>query len=108
MDLSGNFMEPGATTSIPDWTCGPRARRDPVRSVADGWVSRIKISPWGYGKAVYIDHPDGHTSVYGHLQQLKGPVAKACLDAQYRQRDFSIDITPEKGAIPVKQGGSSP
>ncbi len=76
----------------------------PVRSVADGWVSRIKISPWGYGKAVYIDHPDGHTSVYGHLQQLKGTVGGACLDAQYRSKEFSIDQYYEKGMMPVKQG----
>jgi hypothetical protein len=75
-----------------------------VKAAGDGWVSRIKISPWGYGKAVYIDHPNGFTTVYGHLKELKGAIATACLDAQYKARDFSIDITPEKGALPVKAG----
>lgn len=105
LTLSGNFMEPRND----HFHSGLDMRTDghegvPVKAVADGWISRVKISPWGYGKAVYIDHPDGHTSVYGHLQVLKGPVAVACLDAQYRIKDQSIDITPEKGAIPVKQG----
>ena len=105
MDLSGNFMEPRGDHFHSGLDMRTQGKEGiPVRAVADGWVSRIKISPWGYGKAVYIDHPDGHTSVYGHLQQLKGPVAEACLDAQYRQKDFSIDFTPEKGAVPVKQG----
>ncbi|MBL7938078.1 MAG: M23 family metallopeptidase [Flavobacteriales bacterium] len=105
LDLSGNFMEPRGDHFHSGLDMRTQGKEGiPVRAVADGWVSRIKISPWGYGKAVYIDHPDGHTSVYGHLQQLKGPVAEACLDAQYRQKDFSIDFTPEKGAIPVKQG----
>lgn len=105
IELSGNFMEPRGDhfhSGLDIRTQGKEGL--PVKAVADGWVSRIKISPWGYGKAVYIDHADGHTSVYGHLQVLKGPVAKACLDAQYRQKDFSIDFTPEKGAVPVKQG----
>jgi len=105
LDLSGNFMEPRGDHFHSGLDMRTQGKEGiPVRSVADGWVSRIKISPWGYGKAVYIDHPDGHTSVYGHLQQLKGPVAEACLDAQYNQKDFSIDYTPEKGAVPVKQG----
>lgn len=105
LDLSGNFMEPRGDHFHSGLDMRTQGKEGiPVRAVADGWVSRIKISPWGYGKAVYIDHPDGHTSVYGHLQQLKGPVAEACLDAQYRQKDFSIDFTPEKGAVPVKQG----
>jgi len=105
IELSGNFMEPRSNHFHSGLDIRTQGREGiPVRSVADGWVSRIKISPWGYGKAVYIEHPTGHTSVYGHLQRLTGPVAEACLDAQYRARDFSIDIYPEKGAIPLKQG----
>jgi murein DD-endopeptidase MepM/ murein hydrolase activator NlpD len=105
VQLSGNFMElrPNHFHSGLDFRTQGR-EGIPVKAVADGWVSRIKISPWGYGKAVYIDHPTGHTSVYGHLSELKGMVAGACLDAQYRARDFSIDVYPEKGSLPVKQG----
>ena len=105
MQLSGNFMEPRTDHFHSGLDIRTEGREGiPVKAVADGWVSRIKISPWGYGKAVYITHHDGHTSVYGHLQQLRGPAAEACLGAQYERQDFSIDIYPEKGELPVKQG----
>ncbi|MFZ1693041.1 MAG: M23 family metallopeptidase [Flavobacteriales bacterium] len=105
IELSGNFMEPRNDHFHSGLDMRTQGREGiPVRAVADGWVSRIKISPFGYGKAVYIDHPGGHTTVYGHLQQLTGKVGEACLDQQYRHKDFSIDWTPEKGALPLKQG----
>ena len=105
LQLSGNFMEPRNDHFHSGLDMRTEGREGiPVRAVANGYISRIKISPWGYGKAVYIQHPDGHTSVYGHLQQLKGPVADACLKAQYKRQDFSIDIYPEKDEIAVKQG----
>lgn len=105
LELSGNFMELRSDhfhSGLDFKTLGREGVN--VKAVGDGWVSRIKISPWGYGKAVYIDHPNGTTSVYGHLKELKGALAKATLDAQYKARDFSIDITPEAGALPVKAG----
>lgn len=105
LDLSGNFMEPRANHFHSGLDMRTQGREGiPVKAVADGWLSRIKISPWGYGKAVYIDHADGHTTVYAHLQQLRGAIAEACLDAQYKARDQSIDVTFEKGGIPVTQG----
>ncbi len=105
LELSGNFMEPRNNHFHSGLDMRTQGREGiPVKAVASGWVSRIKISPWGYGKAVYIDHGDGHTSVYGHLQQLKGGAYDACLSAQYRAKDYSIDIYPEKGAVPVVQG----
>lgn len=105
LELSGNFMEPRNNHFHAGLDMRTQGREGiPVKAVASGWVSRIKISPWGYGKAVYIDHGDGHTSVYAHLQQLKGGAYDACLAAQYRAKDFSIDIYPEKGSVPVVQG----
>ena len=41
-----------------------------VHAAAEGYVSRIKISTFGYGKAIYITHPNGFTTVYGHLSSL--------------------------------------
>jgi len=46
----------------------------PVFAAADGYVSRIKISNFGYGKALYITHPNGYTTVYGHLQKANNPI----------------------------------
>ncbi len=38
----------------------------PVRAAADGYIVRVKVSPNGYGKALYINHPNGFTTQYGH------------------------------------------
>ncbi len=105
IEVAGNFMELRTNHfhSGLDMKTNNRIGQ-PVMAAADGWVSRIKISPWGYGKAVYIDHPTGYTTVYGHLSQLNGAVATACLEAQYKSRDFSVDQYFKKGEIPVKQG----
>ncbi len=105
LELAGNFMEPRSDHFHSGLDLRTQGKEGiPVKAVADGWVSRIKISPYGYGKAIYIDHPDGHTSVYGHLQMLKGAIADAVLDHQYKQQDFSIDWYVDKGVLPVKQG----
>jgi len=105
IEVAGNFMELRTNhfhSGLDMKTNGQIGQ--PVMAVADGWVSRIKISPWGYGKAVYIDHPSGYTTVYGHLSRLNGAIASACLEAQYKARDFSVDQYFKKGEIPVKQG----
>ncbi len=41
-----------------------------IYAIEEGFVSRIKVSPYGYGRVVYIDHPDGKTSVYSHISQF--------------------------------------
>ncbi len=75
-----------------------------VLATADGYVSRIKISPWGYGKAIYITHPNGYTSVYAHLNRYNDTIASIIHKAQYSKKKFAIEIFPKKNAIKVKQG----
>lgn len=76
----------------------------PVHAAADGYISRIKISSYGYGNALYITHPNGFTSVYGHLQQFDGAVAALAKQAQYAVQSFEIDTLLQPGLLPVKQG----
>lgn len=76
----------------------------PVYAPADGYVSRIKVSTWGYGKALYIDHPNGMTTVYGHLSSYEGAIAQRVFDTHYKQRVFEIEIFPKRNEIPVKKG----
>lgn len=75
-----------------------------IYAAADGWVTRVKISPWGYGNALYIEHPNGYTTVYGHLQEIKGEVAKYIRSQQYQQQSFSVDLYLKAGQFPVKKG----
>ncbi len=75
-----------------------------VRSVADGCVSRIGVRKYGYGKAVYIDHPDGHTSVYAHLDRLSPRLERVLRDSQYRAESYQVDLYFADGQLPVQQG----
>lgn len=76
----------------------------PVRASADGYVSRIKISEYGYGKAVYIDHPNGYTTVYGHLHRLAPAIEKLVNEEQFKQNRFSVELFPEKNQLIVREG----
>ncbi|UII25684.1 M23 family metallopeptidase [Fulvivirga maritima] len=75
-----------------------------VQAAADGYVSRIAVSPYGYGNAVYITHPNGHISVYGHLEQFTGELADYIRQEQYRKQQFDIDLFFRKGQFDVKKG----
>ena len=57
----------------------------PVFAAADGFVSRISISPVGYGNALYIDHPNGTTTIYGHLESFSRPIAEYIRKIQYEK-----------------------
>ncbi|MDD4645113.1 MAG: M23 family metallopeptidase [Bacteroidales bacterium] len=76
----------------------------PVRSVADGYIARIKVEPGGYGHALYIRHPNGYTSLYGHLQSFSEAINAYVKSEQYRRESFSVDLFPDGSKFPVKQG----
>lgn len=76
----------------------------PVYACADGYVSRIKIQSIGYGKAIYIDHPNGYTTVYGHLQKYTGKIAEWIHNYQYKNQTFEFDYVFEKPLLLVKKG----
>ncbi|MDI1256758.1 MAG: M23 family metallopeptidase [Flavobacterium sp.] len=76
----------------------------PVFAAADGHVSRIKISAYGYGKAIYIDHPNGYTTVYGHLSQGSPAIEAYIKAAQYKAKSFEVEMFPTPDELPVKKG----
>lgn len=76
----------------------------PVYAPADGYVSRIKVSTWGYGKALYIDHPNGQTTVYGHLNAYAGDIADFVKKRHYAEKSFEIEMFPRKNELAVKKG----
>lgn len=76
----------------------------PVFASADGYVSRIKIQSIGYGKAIYLDHPNGFTTVYGHLQKYTGKIGEWIQNYQYKNQTFEFDYVFEKPVLLVKKG----
>ena len=66
----------------------------PVYAAADGIIVRIKVSAFGYGKALYIAHPNGYTTVYGHLQKFSDKIEAYVKAEQYRQKSFEVELYP--------------
>ena len=80
------------------------AEGKPLVAVADGWLSRAVIAPYGYGRALYLTLPDGTTAVYGHLQRFRDDLEAVLRDERYRRRANNLDLTFDAGRWPVKRG----
>ena len=76
----------------------------PVYAAAEGYIARITISPSGYGNVMYINHPNGTTTVYGHLDRFAPPIEEYIRKIQYEKEVFAIDQDIEEGILPVKKG----
>lgn len=76
----------------------------PVVAVADGYVSRLLCSPWGYGRALYITHPDGHTTVYGHLNRFREDIQKYVDQQRMLTDDNRVELYFKPGQFTVKRG----
>lgn len=76
----------------------------PVVASKSGYISRVSVSPSGYGNIIYIKHPDGNTTLYAHLDRFVGPLAEYVLNEQYSRKTFTIDLYPQENQFTVKQG----
>jgi murein DD-endopeptidase MepM/ murein hydrolase activator NlpD len=76
----------------------------PVKAVKAGFISRISVGPSGFGRAVYIIHPDGTTTVYGHLDRFASQIESAVRDSQYIRESFSVNLIFSASDFPVRQG----
>ena len=76
-----------------------------VRAAADGFISRIKVQQFGYGKAIYITHPNGYTSVYGHLKIFNEEIEKYVKEIQYKKENYSTgNLYFKENKFPIKKG----
>ncbi len=103
--LSGNFGELRSNhfhAGLDIKTQGVEGKK--VYAVADGFVSRIKVSPYGYGNAIYITHPNGYTSVYGHLKKYSDRITEYVKAEQYKKESFAIQLFPPPFKFQVKKG----
>ncbi|GET45778.1 M23 family metallopeptidase [Capnocytophaga felis] len=102
--LSGNFGElrPNHFHAGVDFKTQGREGLN-IYAVKEGYVSRIKVSAYGYGKALYITHPNGYTSVYGHLQKFAPAIEAYIKKQQYARKSFEIDVYPKENELVVKK-----
>ena len=105
MQLSGNFGElrPNHFHAGFDLKTNQREGLN-VYAIADGYVSRIKISTFGNGKCIYITHANGYTSVYGHLQTTVGPIQDYVKKTHYKEKAYEIEMFLKPSELPVKKG----
>jgi len=106
IDLTGNFGELRSNHfhSGVDIRTGEGQIGIPVFAAGDGYLGRINVSSKGYGKALYIIHPNGFTSVYGHLSAFIPPISAYTEKQQYEKKSFEIELYPDPFLIPVKKG----
>ena len=76
----------------------------PVFAIGDGTVTRIKVSLYGYGKVMYVAHPNGYTSVYGHLQKFAPEIEAYIKKIQYNKKSYEVEVFPDYGEVKVEKG----
>lgn len=103
--LAGNFGEMRDNhfhTGLDIKTGGVEGQR--LYAIEDGYISRIRISPWGYGLAVYIDHPNGLSSLYGHMQSFSPEIDSLAYEKQKKHESYVLDENVLSDSIFVKKG----
>ena len=102
--LSGTFGELRSTNIHAGIDIKTQGREGfPIKAVSDGYVSRIKVSTYGYGKAIYINHLDGNTSVYAHLKKFSSFIEKKVRNKQYNAESFEIELFLSPEELPVSK-----
>ena len=105
MQLSGNFGELRPNHFHAGFDLRTQQKEGlKVYAVADGYVSRIKISTFGNGKTIYINHPNGYTSVYGHLKMANGEIERFIKKTHYEEESFEIEMFFKPDEMVVKKG----
>lgn len=103
--LSASFAELRADhfhTGL-DYRTGGVQGKD-VLAVDEGFVYRIAVSPTGFGKALYVRHPSGLSSVYAHLRSFRPDIEEYVLQNQYSQKSFSVSLFPQRNQFRVTRG----
>jgi len=76
----------------------------PVLAAADGYVSKINIDPTGFGRALYISHPNGMTTLYAHLNDFSPEIENYIQEQQYKLKQWRVQIDVPANLLNVKKG----
>jgi murein DD-endopeptidase MepM/ murein hydrolase activator NlpD len=103
--LSGNFSElrPNHFHTGLDYKFGG-TEGEPIYAAADGWIHRIKVSSFGYGNVIYLKHPTGHITLYGHLRNFNPRLTEWIRQKMYEAKANELEVFPSVGELPVKKG----
>jgi hypothetical protein len=105
MNLSGNFGELRPNHYHMGLDLKTEKRENlPVYAAADGYIARVKIEPAGFGRAIYINHPNGYTSLYAHLNDFNPALESFVKQQQYRLESWNVFLEFPQGLFPVKKG----
>jgi len=102
--LSGGFAElrNNHLHSGLDFRTGGEEGR-PIYAAADGYVGRIRVSGHGYGNCLYIVHPNGYTTVYGHLSTFGKPILTWVNRRHEQLQENELDVFLQEDELPVKK-----
>lgn len=75
-----------------------------VVAAADGYIAKVKIEPYGFGRAIYINHPNGLTTLYAHLNDFDSSLENYIKVQQYRLKKWNVFLDIPRDLFPVKQG----
>lgn len=76
----------------------------PVYAAAEGYIAKISIEPFGFGRAIYINHPNGLTTLYAHLNDFNPALEQYVTDQQYDQQTWAIELLFTPQQFPVSRG----
>ncbi|WP_165871489.1 peptidoglycan DD-metalloendopeptidase family protein [Flaviaesturariibacter flavus] len=75
----------------------------PVYAAAEGYIARVSVEPGGFGQAIYINHPNGYTTLYAHMNGFYPELAQWVKSEQYRTESWEGDFYPQPGQFPVNK-----
>lgn len=76
----------------------------PVYAAADGYIARVLVEPGGFGQAIYINHPNGFTTLYAHMNGFFPALQQYVVGQQYAKETWHINLELSPGQFPVKKG----
>lgn len=86
-----------------DYKTGGATGKD-VLAIDEGYIYRIGVSPAGFGRALYVRHPNGYSSVYGHLKSFRPDIEEFVRKRQYELKNFTVSLFPQRDQFPVARG----
>jgi murein DD-endopeptidase MepM/ murein hydrolase activator NlpD len=105
MELVANFGELRAN----HWHMGLDIRTQqkqnlPVHAAAEGYITRVKIEPGGFGRAIYINHPNGYTTLYAHLNNFFPALEQYVKAEQYKLESWQVELEIAPNLFPINKG----